>query len=276
MRSGLCILLSMTLLLGVVAVCTSEAGAVEVQLAGVRLGSPIVDLLVNPSWGEPEGIGPIVGGAGRVASSDSGGAAGSGTSRGGGTGGRPGGMRGARPRGGGGGAASRRAGGAGGGAGAAQQPKAGTSIGVQYWLYRRPSGVEVILAVERSGAIAMIDVQGPADFTIYTSRGIGLGDTYSDLVNAYGYPDHIQTVGEGLVISYPEQNVTFTLGNLRVSRIRIGDRPAPSAQGATARQRASSPAGRTGTTRAARQRGGRSPRGFGGARGRTGARPRRR
>jgi hypothetical protein len=103
------------------------------------------------------------------------------------------------------------------------------SRGLQYWLYQRPGGVKVILGVEPSGVVAFINVQGPPNLFIYTSRGIGLGDAYSDLINAYGYPERTRPVSQGVEITYPEEDVVFVLENLRVTEITIGEPPAPAA-----------------------------------------------
>jgi len=186
----------------------SVVGAVEVQLAGVRLDTPIVRLLTAPGWGEPDGIGPLArtapGGAARATP----------------VGGPGMGMRGGP-------AAGRFSGAAAARGGATEKGEMSGTQGLQYWIYKKQGNVKVVLGVDPSGNVATITVQGPSSLSIYTNRGIGLGDTFSDLVNAYGYPERTLPTGQGLQIAYPEQDVTFTLENLRVVEIAIGQPPAP-------------------------------------------------
>jgi len=234
-------LLRVIFLLAALVMGASIAGAAEVQLAGVRLDSSVVNLLTDPSWGEPEGIGPLAQAAG-----------GGGTPRGG--------LAATTRQGGGGAPGMGRASGAGlpsasvaGGArqaGRTPAPQAAEkgelrgSAGLQYWLYKKPGGLKVVFGVEPSGAISTIAVQGPFNPEIFTNRGIGLGDSFSDLVNAYGYPDRTRPVAQGLQISYPDQDVVFTLANLRVIEIAIGQPPAQPAAAAQPVARAAAGGGR--------------------------------
>ena len=243
---------------------TSAASAVEVQLAGVRLDSPVTDLLVNSGWGEPDGIGPLADlslARSASASRPAGGAAGAR----GGPRGRPMAGRGGAGRTAGSpvpGALNRLSGGgapatlgstptAQGGQPAAKGELRGTP-GVQYWLYKR-NGIRVILGIETSGNIATIVAQGPRSSSVRTRRGISLGDTFSAIFNAYGYPDKYSPVSGGILqVAYPDEDITFTLSNLRVTEITIGEMPAvgaglgaaraPGAAGATGAGAARRPA----------------------------------
>ncbi len=203
------------------------AGAAEVQLGGVRLNEPVMNLLTRPGWGQPEGIGPLaalslaqasgtVAGPGQMGSGMSEQGMGGGMDMFGGMGPGTGRM---------GYQGMQRQGAAVGGA-AAKGELRGTT-GPQFWLYLRQSGVRLILGVEPSGRIATITALGSYSPEIYTSRGIGLGDTYFALIGAYGYPDLTQPTGEGLEITYPDQDVRFALKNLRITEIAIGQPPAP-------------------------------------------------
>jgi hypothetical protein len=222
-------MLAVILLVG--AVCCQAA---EVQLAGVRLNDSVMNLINRTGWGLPEGIGPLAQ-TGASATSNSARPAGS-TARGIGMADR---------------LPPQLAAGINRQSGVTASPVRGTGVqaqapadkktnelrgtgGLQYWLYSKANGVKVILSVEPSGNIANITVQGPASREIRTSRGIGLGSSYFDLINFYGYPENSQPIASGLRVVYSDQDVIFTLQNLRVTEITVGKPPAlpaPSARG---------------------------------------------
>jgi len=118
--------------------------------------------------------------------------------------------------------------------------------GMQYWLYSKSNGTRFILGVEPSGNIATITVQGPPNNQIRTSRGIGLGSSYFDLINFYGYPETSSNTSSGLRINYSDQDVIFLLQNLQVTEITIGKPPAlaPQAKATTARTQSAGPSER--------------------------------
>jgi len=272
MRKGICLAyVALCLAALVLFSFASAARAAEVQLAGVRLDEPVVNLLTRPGWGQPQGIGPLAelaaalpgGTGGRTAATGTVAAVGPAGTRVGALAGRaasattpgmlpgmmpgmPGmmpGMMGAMGP----GIAGMRPGMTGrmgttgqpgavsaGAWGLMNQPTQRTekgelrgTRGLQYWLYPKRGGVRVILGVEPSGNIATITVQGSFSPEVYTSRGIGLGDSFTDLISAYGYPERTQPTGEGLEITYPEQDVRFALKSLRITEITIGQPPAP-------------------------------------------------
>jgi hypothetical protein len=208
----------------------TRAQAAEVQLAGVRLNDSVMNLLSRSGWGIPDAIGPLAQAGGTTASSANQGASGV-SGQGGGSRQLPPALRAklgvqtenvvaspAQPT-----------------AAQGQKPAApqrtselrGTG-GMQYWLYSKSGGGKIILAVEPSGNIANITAQGPPNNQIRTSRGIGLGSSYFDLINFYGYPEVSQPIPSGLRVVYSDQDVIFILQNLRVTEITVGRPPAVS------------------------------------------------
>ncbi len=156
--------------------------------------------------------------------------------------GRGGGMRGGGMRGGGGGArgggargGSARRGGAGGTRGGARggtSARGRTAVGVggggvqaggMYWYYRRPGGALIVLTLNLGGEVTAITLSGigptPGG---RTSKGIGLGNGYMDLIAQYGYPDQSLSSGTSLEMTYVDHGVRFSLDSMRVRMIEIG------------------------------------------------------
>jgi hypothetical protein len=103
----------------------------------------------------------------------------------------------------------------------------------------------------------MITAQGLFSPEVYTSKGIGLGDSYFDLISAYGYPEVLQSVSDGLKITYSDDDIVFHLKNLRVAEITIGQLPAPTTTATTTRTRTAASTAPPGTP--GRAIGGRRP-----------------
>ena len=98
---------------------------------------------------------------------------------------------------------------------------------LQYWLYNRPGGVRVILGVAPSGTVSTITAQGSSSTDVFTSQGIGLGDAFSALFSAYGYPDKTEALSDGLLLIYSDQDIRFILKGMQVTEITIGRPPVP-------------------------------------------------
>jgi len=147
---------------------------------------------------------------------------GMGGSRGGGMrGGRRGGARGGGARGGG------ARGGARGGMGTGGVRGRAGAAGVRgpglYWYYRRPGGAVIVFALSLDGEITAISLSGMTPTPGgRTSRGIGLGHGYMDLIAQYGYPDQSVSSGTVLEMTYVDHGVRFALDSMRVRQIEIG------------------------------------------------------
>ena len=165
-----------------------------------------------------------------------GGGARGGGARGGGRGGaRGGGMRGGGGRGGargggmrgGGGRGGARGGGMGAAAGAGRGRTAGGTAGVQgpgmYWYYRRPGGAVIVLTLNLEGEVTAITLAGMSPTPGgRTTRGIGLGNGYMEVISQYGYPDQTVSSGTVLELTYVDHGVRFTLDSMRIREIEIG------------------------------------------------------
>ena len=154
-----------------------------------------------------------------------GGAGGGGGRRGGG-GARGGGMRGGGMRGGG-GRGGARGGGMGAAAGGARGRTAAGAAGVQgpgmYWYYRRPGGAVIVLTLNLEGEVTAITLAGMSPTPGgRTTRGIGLGNGYMEVISQYGYPDQTVSSGTVLELTYVDHGVRFTLDSMRVREIEIG------------------------------------------------------
>lgn len=242
---------------------TSWAGALERELAGVRLGQKALDLLTKPGFGEPDFIGPI-GLLGTMAAPAAQGtqqqAAPRATGRRGGPSGPSGGARGGGRRmgqvpdalkapasdfavaltggmmGGRGGGGMRAGGGPGGrGAGrggrtggaartrTARPAGSGGSPGM-YWYYRRVANVVLVLSLDQAGTVKAITLSGTFPYRAgRTSRGIGLTSTYMDIIGQYGYPDNTAILGTAVQLTYVDHGVRFKLEGMKVREIAIGD-----------------------------------------------------
>lgn len=208
MRKALWTCVSVVLLIGVIA---SHGWAVERELWGVRLGARVMDLLDKPGYGQPDFIGPLgaisvvseqarAGATGAAATGARSGPAGP-TARGGARGGAAGGAS--------------RLGGAAEGA-TVQGPG-------MFWYYRRAGGAVIVLTLDREGEVMAITLTGNAPAPeARTTRNIGLGNGYMEIIAQYGYPDQIVSGGTVLELTYVDHGVRFTLDAMRVREIAIG------------------------------------------------------
>lgn len=92
-----------------------------------------------------------------------------------------------------------------------------------YWYYRRPGGAVIVFALSLDGEITAISLSGMTPTPGgRTSRGIGLGHGYMDLIAQYGYPDQSASSGTALEMTYVDHGVRFALDSMRVRQIEIG------------------------------------------------------
>jgi len=113
---------------------------------------------------------------------------------------------------------------AGGGVGTAALTRGPSPEGPgMYWYYRRPGGAVVVLTLSREGEVTAITLSGVAPSPEgVTTRGIGLGSSYMEIIAQYGYPDQIVSSGTVLELTYVDHGVRFTLDSMRVREIAIG------------------------------------------------------
>jgi len=205
------------ILITMIGVFGSCGWAVERELSGVRLGENALDLLDKPDFGQPAFIGPMgvvsvgteeptqVSGSTRSAGERSGPA---GPSAGGSGGGRSGGRGGAR---------------SGGSARVSLGAAAPSEARGMYWYYRRPGGAVIVLTLNLRGHVIALTLLGTAPSPGgETSRGIGLGRGYMEIIAEYGYPDQVVSAGTVLELTYVDHGVRFTLDSMRVREIAIG------------------------------------------------------
>jgi len=93
--------------------------------------------------------------------------------------------------------------------------------GTVYWLYRKSGGVQVVVGISPSGKVNSVVLSGPSYPAAKTEGGVRLGDTYTAVLDKYGFPDGTQNVGTGLVLRYANAGLTLTLVNMRVQTIAL-------------------------------------------------------
>lgn len=209
------------------------AVAMEQGLAGVKLGNSALQLLTNPTFGQPSYIGPIGLAVGRE-EAQAPGAKTSSTSTPG-YAGRAG-------------AVSAPASPIGGYSPYSRTPAPGTPPAqaaiptgttgaarpvqhgpgkdpVMVWLYKRGLGTSVLIELDVEGKVTGITIEGGLFSTVATARGIRLGDTYNLIVERYGFPDQTANEGLALVIRYLEPGLIFRLVNLKLAAMRLTTRP---------------------------------------------------
>ncbi len=102
--------------------------------------------------------------------------------------------------------------------GGASQPAANI-----YWLYRRSAGSVLVLTLNVKGEVVAITLNGTLPtFSGRTSKNIGLGSDYMEVIRQYGYPDQAVTLGSDLQLTYLDDGVRFLLSGMRVTQITIG------------------------------------------------------
>ncbi|MES2463392.1 MAG: hypothetical protein V4671_22695 [Armatimonadota bacterium] len=98
------------------------------------------------------------------------------------------------------------------------------------WIYNRKftdkKGAQQLVSYEfligPSGIVSQIRVTGYTGGNTKTSKGIGLGSTYRDVVRVYGYPEEHAVYGTTLVASYRNRaHISFQFLNDRVIKNNV-------------------------------------------------------
>jgi hypothetical protein len=104
-----------------------------------------------------------------------------------------------------------------------------------FWYYERPGGATVVLSLDIEGEVKSITLTGPGPTPQgRTTRGIGLGNHYMEIITQYGYPDQLVSSGTVLELTYVDHGVRFTLDTMRVREIAIGAQIAAEVEAAPA------------------------------------------
>jgi hypothetical protein len=113
--------------------------------------------------------------------------------------------------------------GRGAGAAAAQTGKAQNAPQTMYWLYLRPGGATLTLTLNPKGVVTAITLSGVRPYPPgLTTRRIGLGNSYLDVIHSYGYPDQATPQAAALDLTYIDHGVRFHLDGMKVTQITIG------------------------------------------------------
>jgi hypothetical protein len=104
-----------------------------------------------------------------------------------------------------------------------------------------PGGAQVVAGIEPSGKVHSIILSGQSYPAAKTEGGVRLGDSYTSVLDKYGFPDSTRNVGDALVLGYGNAGLTLTLRNMRVQTIALAK---PTPLGAMAPGGAATPAGR--------------------------------
>jgi len=107
----------------------------------------------------------------------------------------------------------------------------GLGGGIIYWLYNMPGGARVVLGIEASGKVRSIVLSGQSYPAAKTEGGVRLGDSYTSVLDKYGFPDTTHNLGGSLVLGYGKAGLTLTLNKMRVQTIALAK---PGAAGAMA------------------------------------------
>ena len=110
------------------------------------------------------------------------------------------------------------------GGGGARRATTGVVQGAgMFWYYRRPGGAVIVLSLDLTGEVTALSLSGVAPTPGgNTSKGIGLGRSYMDIIGHYGYPDQTVSAGTTLELTYVDHGVRFTLDSMRLRQIEIG------------------------------------------------------
>lgn len=89
-----------------------------------------------------------------------------------------------------------------------QQQQAGQQV---TWVYKFAKGRTMELLINPDGIVVQITVYGSNWPSVRTTKGIKLGSTYKDLIMKYGYPESQAQQGVQLLVKYQKKNrVVFT------------------------------------------------------------------
>ena len=71
-----------------------------------------------------------------------------------------------------------------------RHPRRTGGVVTVYWFYRRSGGATLVLSLDAKGVVKAITLSGSLPYPSgRTSRSIGLGNDYTDVIQRYGYPD---------------------------------------------------------------------------------------
>ncbi len=80
------------------------------------------------------------------------------------------------------------------------------------YIYRGKGGSTYTFVVNKDGRVVQISAYGyKSDPKVHTARGITLGDPYSKVVKAYGYPQEHQYYGDVILARYNKLGVAFQM-----------------------------------------------------------------
>lgn len=97
----------------------------------------------------------------------------------------------------------------------------GQGGGMVYWLYNKGGGAQVVVGIAPTGQVNSIIVSGLSYPAVKTEGGVRLGDSYTSVLDKYGFPDATQNVGGALVLRYASAGLTLTLRDMRVQTIAL-------------------------------------------------------
>jgi len=90
------------------------------------------------------------------------------------------------------------------------------------WVYEFEPDISVEFTIDVDGIIKSISVIGSKWNGARTAKGIQLGDTFKQVLLAYGYPDEIEPLGDDTIVYYREtNNIAFAFRNMKVTTIVI-------------------------------------------------------
>jgi hypothetical protein len=80
------------------------------------------------------------------------------------------------------------------------------------YLYKGKGGATYAFVINKDGRVVQISAYGyKPDANVRTARGITLGDPYSKVVKAYGYPQEHQYYGSVVLVRYNKLGVAFQI-----------------------------------------------------------------
>jgi hypothetical protein len=89
------------------------------------------------------------------------------------------------------------------------------------WVYNR-SGSKYGFVLDKSNRVVQIEAIGLANAKVRTSRGVGFGSTFAQLIKKYSSPDGYEINGDNVVVRFLVKNkVAFRLSRLGPNRPQV-------------------------------------------------------